>query len=495
MEYVLKNDSLVSGVIDILKDGSLKIGFFSATDENIMLFDIDGRLNICMNSKILNNDQYYRERLEDSCFHHINNLEAIYFNMISKPARGYKNSLPYDSSNVLTEYVRNYENLEIPISDVVKRFAPVVRNFSFGLEFETTRGRLSDAIVKKTGLIPLRDGSISGIEYVTVPLRGEKGLQTIIEAVTELNKRTVFDDSCSMHLHIGNVPRTKEFILAFVKTTLAIQEEIYTMFPLYKKYNFKVKNKNYSKPYPTFDLLSRLDSKIDASNIDKNFNIIYEHLSMGEPFRNVGYNLENVKNHPADREGRQKWNVATRYYIHNLIPLIFGNKQTIEFRIHTPTSDINKVMSFVMMNTLIVNYVVRNTAAILNNSFIFEERNHSKLEGIIDIELSKIPNFDGRQSLRSELFDYFGKRRAYSEMQKESGNIVGIENEIVSRKYINWNAKNNIPMDIDNTIRTTMSTYGKITEEDIRDMMKGIEEFGRGEKPGVGDEYINIKGL
>ena len=59
--------------------------------------------------------------------------------------------------------------------------------------------------------------------------------------ITELNKRTEFDDSCALHLHIGNIPRTPEFILAFYKVMSFFEDEMYEMFPLYKKYNFEIK--------------------------------------------------------------------------------------------------------------------------------------------------------------------------------------------------------------------------------------------------------------
>ena len=56
------------------------------------------------------------------------------------------------------------------------------------------------------------------------------------------------------------------------------------------------------------------------------------------------------------------------YHIHNMIPLIFGNKQTVEFRIHTPTYDINKIMAFIFLNAILVNYTINNQERILNNT-------------------------------------------------------------------------------------------------------------------------------
>jgi len=102
-----------------------------------------------------------------------------------------------------------------------------IEPLTFGLEFETIAGFVPERVTKRLGLIPLRDGSISGLEYVTVPLSGKKGVQTVIDICEELEYRTIYDNSCSLHLHIGNIPRTPEFILAFLKTSSWLQDDIF----------------------------------------------------------------------------------------------------------------------------------------------------------------------------------------------------------------------------------------------------------------------------
>jgi len=129
-----------------------------------------------------------------------------------------------------------------------------------------------------------------------------------------LKYRTEYDKSCSFHLHLGNVPRTPEFITAFTKLTLGVQDEIFSMFNLYKKYNFKYKNKNYSAPYDTFNMLNKLDKVITSKNLISNFNTIFTYLSEGYPlehFKDIG-DLSQVNHHPKDPNGSQKWNVNTR---------------------------------------------------------------------------------------------------------------------------------------------------------------------------------------
>ena len=434
-EYVILNDNLLQGVVDVA-DGNLIIGYFNNNTKYSKITDKNGKSHWLYNVEIFNNNKEYREHLSTGNFYHISTLQAWKFNKIEFPNKNYKYSLPYDSKGIIGNNLKNYnENYNPEISQNIKNYAPLLENLSFGLEFETTKGHIPDRVLNQYGLIPLRDGSISGIEYVTVPMEGEKGLQCTADILKELKKRTSYsDETCSLHLHLGNIPRTKEFILAFFKVGMKIQDEMFQMFPLYKKYNYHIKNKNYSAPLPTFEILSQLDPIIDSRNIDENFGILYKYLSMGQDFKSVGNNLENVLSHPADPNGNQKWLVKCRYFLYNLVPLIFGNKQTIEFRIHTPTYDVNKILPFIFMNSLIVNFVIRNQKLILNR------KNFINSWSLLDILYMQIDQYDipNRNTFKDLMYSYIEVRKKYCENQILKGNIVGIESEIPSPTHINW---------------------------------------------------------
>ena len=434
-EYVILNDNLLQGVVDVA-DGNLIIGYFNNNTKYSKITDKNGKSHWLYNVEIFNNNKEYRECLSTGNFYHISTLQAWKFNKIEFPNKNYKYSLPYDSKGIIENNLKNYnENYNPEISQNIKNYAPLLENLSFGLEFETTKGHIPDRVLNQYGLIPLRDGSISGIEYVTVPMEGEKGLQCTADILKELKKRTSYsDETCSLHLHLGNIPRTKEFILAFFKVGMKIQDEMFQMFPLYKKYNYHIKNKNYSAPLPTFEILSQLDPIIDSRNIDENFGILYKYLSMGQDFKSVGNNLENVLSHPADPNGNQKWLVKCRYFLYNLVPLIFGNKQTIEFRIHTPTYDVNKILPFIFMNSLIVNFVIRNQKLILNR------KNFINSWSLLDILYMQIDQYDipNRNKFKDLLYSYIEIRKNYCENQILKGNIVGTESEIPSPTHINW---------------------------------------------------------
>jgi hypothetical protein len=434
-QYIILDNTVIQGVVDIIED-KLIHGYFNNHIRYSKIMDKNGNQFYLYDPEIFKNSKEYREQLSSGNFYHISSLPAYKFNSIILPNKNYKYSLPYDSKGIIENNLKNYnENYNPEISNNIKNYAPLLENLSFGLEFETTKGYIPDRLLNKYGLIPLRDGSISGIEYVTVPMNGEKGLQCTADILNILKERTEFDDNtCSLHLHLGNIPRTKEFILAFFKVGMKIQDEMFQMFPLYKKYNYHIKNKNYSAPLPTFEILSQLDSVINNDNIDVNFGILYKYLSMGQDFKSVGNTLDNVVSHPADPNGNQKWNCRPRYLLYNVVPLIFGNKQTIEFRIHTPTYEVNKILPFIFMNALIVNFTIRHQNAILKTKSFLRDLSLS------DILNNQIDMYDvsNKNIFRDLMYDYIEKRKNYCEKQILSGNILGTESEIPASNYINW---------------------------------------------------------
>ena len=434
-EYVIKDNSLINGVVNIL-NGKIKFGYFEKENNFTKVTLENGNEYFLLDYNSVNMSKEYREKLSDGNFYHIKSLPSEKFNLIRVPSQEYKTSLPYDSKGITDKFLSIYEKNYIPeVSDYINNYSSVLGDLTFGLEFETVSGFIPNRIINSIGLIPLRDGSISGIEYVTVPLSGSKGLQYIKDVSDILKERTTYDNSCSLHQHVGNIPRTKEFILSFFKLTCSIQDEIFQMFPLFKKYNLKVKNKNYSKPYDVYGLLSKMDPVINENNINENFNVIYSYLSGGQNFNEIGNDLKNVQFHPNDPNGNQKWMIKNRYYVHNLIPLIFGNKQTVEFRIHTPTYDVNKIIPFILINSIIVNYAIINQDNILSvKGFLCNK----KLSNII-VEYLRTLKLKDATMLYDSLVDYIEIRKRTSENQTANGSIIGDEEKIRVSSYIDWN--------------------------------------------------------
>lgn len=473
--YVIKNNtSIVYGVVKI--DGKeLILGYFTpAKYKNVAVYNNGNRIP-AISEDIFVNNKYFRERLSDGAYYTINDLPATYFTKKSVPSRDMKRNLPYNCKDVIGEFTEDYNKYYNPtINSNIERYGDVVRDLSFGLEFETIKGIIPERLSKPLGLIPLRDGSIQGLEFVTIPLTGKKGLQTIVDSCNLLKERTEFDDSCALHLHIGGIPRTMEFILALYKTLVHIQDDVYQMFPLYKKYNFGVKRLDYSKVLPSHTLLSQMDKKINKDNIVDNFDVLFKYLSQGVPFKDNYNTLENVLSHPSDPRGNQKWNISTRYLWCNMIPLIFDNKQTVEFRIHTPTFEVDKVLNYVVFCSSIINFVKDNTDKILGDCEYLINRN---LNNIIELGISNNSlSSDDKYRMCDSISRYINVRKQKVLEENAKGNIKGDESKISSYSRISWN--NNI---VDNKLiekAGVKQRYG-LQQEDLWEALNNMREVAQ----------------
>jgi hypothetical protein len=422
-KYVQNN--AVSGLLYGFINDKLELGYFQKNINCVKVHSYEG-VNNAMNSEIFLKNYQFREKISDGAYYHISLMKALDFNKKIEPSQEYKYSLPYDSKDIIKNYTENYDNFYKPSIELnnEKDILKIIKNLSFGLEFESVRGQIPKNICNRLGLIPLRDGSIEGLEYVTIPLQGSKGVCTIYDVVKELKYRTDYNHTCSFHLHLGNVPRTASFITAFTKLTLGVQDEIFSMFNLYKKYNFRYKNKNYSAPFNTFKMLSKLDKSINSKNLIENFDTIFTYLSEGYTLASFGDkgDLSQIHHHPKDPNGNQKWNVNTRYHIHNMIPLIFGNKQTIEFRIHTPTYNIDKIIAFLLLNSVLINYTINNEKQILEGT-----RDSFNISDIL-YEYASKEKISG--TFIDKLIKYFNNRKVSVEQHNQASNIYFQEEQI-----------------------------------------------------------------
>lgn len=127
------------------------------------------------------------------------------------------------------------------------------------------------------------------------------------------------------------------------------------------------------------------------------------------------------------------------YYHNNLIPLIFCNKATIEFRVHTSTFDVNKIIPFIFLNSFLINYTIHNQEEILANpKFLIKKT----LQHVIGHCTNVNDNIKDLGLLRDCLNMYVNERTVFTRSQNANGKIMGEEHLIPScSSYINWNTK------------------------------------------------------
>jgi len=333
------------------------------------LGNLDDTNRIHCLSEIIAKKLNYRERFADGIFYKRDIKNANFFKKIVAPPVN-KRDLPYDSrfSNSITQ--TQFENFYKPVYD--NENLNILGDFldksgiTFGLEFETCTGFVPNRICYKYGLLALRDGSIQGLEYVTVPYSGRKGLYALRNVCLELAKRTKFDQSCALHLHLGGLNRDEESILSSYILGYLLQDEFFIMQPAYKKGGMGVKNKDFCKPLGSnvFNAVNKLSK--GATSILSNFKHFFNFVSDGHDYAHYSNKLSKIDSHPSDPSGNHKWQIRSRYRWLNFVPIIFGNKQTLEFRQHTATFNFEKIINFLISNAIFIKIAGDSKKDILN---------------------------------------------------------------------------------------------------------------------------------
>lgn len=360
---------------------------------------------LCRNEEVLkklgNNYEYgYQDNL---LYPKIDKLKNSKFTI--GLGQGY-GGLNYGSDNSLNSAINMYNKLNKDLPTKEHKFiSNNLHNHSFGLEFETRNGFISTPLLNKYGLIAVRDGSLrtedgkEPYEFVTIPFKGAKGISTLDNICTLLSDRTKFDQKCSLHVHLGNVPYDEMFIISFVKLIGMIQNELLSLFPLYKTTPEIINSKNYCQVLPknilpkTISNFKQLNKEEYHEYISYNFGKIYHFVSDGK-YPDKNYNRK-ILEHPINKP---KWYINSRYYLVNLVPLIFKNFRTIEFRLHTPTNNRYKVFNWLLIISAIVKFAENHVNKVITNNSI-------SLETIINtIYGDSIPSLMNYINFRKEAF-------------------------------------------------------------------------------------------
>nr|DAT77820.1 MAG TPA: Putative amidoligase enzyme [Caudoviricetes sp.] len=200
--------------------------------------------------------------------------------------------------------------------------------YSFGLEFETSMGYVPEDLCFRDGLIPLRDGSISGLEYSTVVMEGNSGLSLLRQQLGTLRKYTAFNKECSLHMHFGGFNLEPKSLYRAYLLCKGLESEIGGLVPpeTFHSAHYKANGKDYCMKLPSF----------------KDFDQLYEYL-VGRRFYG-----SLTQPHPNDIRREAKWRIPTRYYWVNFVNAVCYNvNKTIEFRLLRPTYNFEKVLTWI----------------------------------------------------------------------------------------------------------------------------------------------------
>lgn len=331
-------------VVDILKDGHIIYGYVADRASVIQLTLIDRDRDF--HSLRTVNACY--ELVKDKIFY--SNLQGVYFSKyLDFTPEGYlRERFSYGNGRYpYQRFVRKYEAIES--FDIFKDKQKLLKidfyelskylKYTFGLEFETSGGYIPEHLCFRDGLIPLRDGSINGLEYSTVVLSGNEGINLLRQQVETLNEYTIFNKECSLHIHLGGFPMVPDVVYNLYRVCKKLECELSTILPplAFRSSEYKATGKDYCKKLPSIDSLP-------------NFNMLYAYL--------VGKNYMGsfTQPHPRDITREAKWRIPTRYYWMNLVNLLcYRINKTVEFRFLSPTFNFNKIVTWLgIMNAILL---------------------------------------------------------------------------------------------------------------------------------------------
>ena len=256
--------------------------------------------------------------------------------------------------------------------------------YTFGVELETSAGRLSQEDTNGLNLKCEFDGSLRetpdqrkedvlGGEYITGVLKGDSGMYQLQAICNKLSEKCSINSKAGVHVHIGGISFTKENIVYLYILGCTLQDEIYQMLPTSRRKN------SYCRKIDELDL--NINSLKNANTsvvydilIDEYYNKIFKYVSHGkEPSKNVN----RKGNHPLG--SKCGYNKETqRYCWLNFVTALFNTKNnvnaiTLEFRNHSATLNYTKVKNWVRICFAFVNFAENFKTSIKNNMWLNKE--------------------------------------------------------------------------------------------------------------------------
>tara|TARA_Y100000114_G_scaffold127650_1_gene124389 strand:- start:6065 stop:7453 length:1389 start_codon:yes stop_codon:yes gene_type:complete len=267
--------------------------------------------------------------------------------------------------------------------------------YTFGLEFETnSMGYLDEYFVTRDNLslAAIDDGSISGKEYVTGVLAGDKGVDMLARICESLNGSDCrVNSSCGLHVHIGGFQDNRRFSMLALRLGKILEPQLFKMLPPSRQ------NSTFCKKIP-YDL----DSLV-LSNTNR---ILAEYVFDAEAldkYNNKGTHTERYTSQ------RYRWlnlvncNSNTRY-------------TTIEFRQHSGTLSFNKAYNWMLICMSFVNFVENQPRRIMRGNVTLQEIVRYSVKGelgdnVIKYIKSRYEKFGNDFVLESPSFHNLSRRR------------------------------------------------------------------------------------
>lgn len=288
-------------------------------------------------SFIQNNDEF----ILDPNFSSKNNN---YISIFDKNIRGNRKYSPGTKIYSIATYDKKltpYKNIPNPLDFIT---------YTFGFETETSSGELNCDYTASMGFANIYDGSITGVEYVSNPMTS-RNFHYLHNFLATAKVATNIDKFCSLHIHIGNVPKSDEYLLSLYTLFQRLTDELNQLIVPYKKDVKFLMDK--------LNTAGRDHCKNLPKLAEKNVESIYK------LFRISGLAKDQLEKYIT---GTNKWNVEGRYYSVNFMNYICKDENnTVEIRSLQSTYNFDYIITWLLINTSIIDFAVKNHRKVLDN--------------------------------------------------------------------------------------------------------------------------------
>lgn len=393
--------TLIRGIVAIYKINSnyfYEFGYFKPDNDTILLYNPQTGDSCHCISKLIHEDIMFSKK---TGFYMIK-PERLLARIEHAVIKGH-GAFPY---GINREYeaaknLNNFKGAQKIISEDQIKFSEYLK-YTFGLEFETSEGYVPQDMCFRDGLIPLRDGSITGIEYSTVVLEGNKGLNLLRQQCETLKDFTEFNKNCALHIHFGGYPINEKFIFVLYRILYYIQFDIEKLIPPYSFYTGKYKDngKEYCAPLPFF----------------YTFNDLYNYMSDGR----TRYTGNLYQCHPDDLDHEHKWQIHSRYHNFNFVNMLFyDGAKTLELRFLRPSFNFNKILLWIYIFNAILLFAENESRKLTLADIEADEKKYSRM-GLLRIFEQVYPD-----DLVEYLTDGVVKLKCIVKNQVENGDMIG----------------------------------------------------------------------
>jgi hypothetical protein len=294
--------------------------------------------------------------------------------------------------------------------------------YTFGIEIEMQKCFIPHRLRPNLNINCVRDGSINnrqgdrngGPEFTTGVLNGDAGFIHLNKICNEITKRGVLDQSCGLHVHIGGASFSEEFIVMSYILGQKLEKQIFDLVPKSRRnseYCTKLKelNLNFNNIKDSTDIRTRCSTY---------YKEIFKYLCGKYPDDRINKNT----NHPRGRTCGYDHS-SPRYNWLNFVPAVFNtkgvdNSWTIEFRLHSGTSNFTKIKNWIKLCMAFVYFADNFKEDIINNCVTID---NIKYPLTIDNIINKVFPKSGKNlvkylnSRRDKFNDTFDETTEYSE--------------------------------------------------------------------------------